>query len=170
MFQNLRPNSQLYIFHKGDTPGLEIGQVVSVSAPKPKYAVPPTFGQGQEMVVDIIIKINNQTMNYNNIPAYLDTADSFSNGDPIVITDNREAMNAEIISFKQNSQEVINSMEKHQGIISSCETILNNLNPEYAEKQQQQSEIKDIKNQMQELTADIASLTLLFKQFKEDKK
>lgn len=63
MFQSLRPNNQIYILRK-DKPSLEIGSVVSVSMPTPKYQMQPTFGQPQEMVVDIVAKVNNQDVTY----------------------------------------------------------------------------------------------------------
>lgn len=162
MFQSLRQNSQIYIFHKGNNPSLEIGTVTNVPVPKPKYAVPPTFGQ-QELVVDLTVKINNQIVNYNGLPATLDIADSFSNGDQIVIADNREAMNAEILSFKQKSVDTINSIECHKQIITGCESILNSLNPEYAEKKKQQDEITTLKSQMSEVTQGLATLTEMMK-------
>ena len=53
MFQSLRPNNQIFILHK-DKSLLEVGSVVSVSMPTPKYPVPQVFGQPQEMVVDVV--------------------------------------------------------------------------------------------------------------------
>lgn len=69
MFQSLRQNSQVYIFHKGNTPELEIGMVVSTPIVHPKYPIPQQFGQSQEMVVDLTVKVNNTTINYNGLPA-----------------------------------------------------------------------------------------------------
>lgn len=92
MFQSLRPNNQVFILHK-DRAILETGSVVSVSTPMPKYPVQPMFGQPQEMVVDIVVKVNNQDITYQKIPANLDIAD-FNNSN-IVLSDNREAMNSE---------------------------------------------------------------------------
>ena len=63
MFQSLRPNNQVFILHK-DRAVLETGSVVSVSTPMPKYPVQPMFGQPQEMVVDIVVKVNNQDITY----------------------------------------------------------------------------------------------------------
>ena len=164
MFQSLRQNSQIYIFHKGNNPILEIGSVTNTPIAKPKYAVPPTFGQPQEMVVDLIVKVNNQLINYNSLPAQLDIADSFSNGESIVISDNREAMNAEIINFKQKSIDIINNIDIHKKIIEGCESILNSLNPEYAEKRQQQNEISELKGQMASMSQSLATLSELIKQ------
>lgn len=159
MFQSLRQNSQVYIFHKGNNPVLEIGTVTNMPVTKPKYAVPTTFGQPQEMVVDLVVKVNNQLVNYNSLPAQLDIADSYSNGESLVIADSREAMNAEILSFKQKSVDTINSIEVHKHIISGCDDILNNLNPEYAEKKQQQDEISALKSQMSDVSKTLATLT-----------
>lgn len=170
MFQNLRQNSQLYIFHKGDKPYLETGYVTSVSPAKPKYGLPPTFGQTQDMVVDVIAKVNGVVVNYNMLPANLDLADTFSNNENIVITDNKEAMNSEILALKQKSVDMLNSMDYHKGMIASCDSILNDLNPEYAEKQQQQTEINILKTQMNDVSAALSSLTQMIKELKEEKK
>lgn len=75
MFSNLRPNSQIYILYKDASPRLDVGSVVSVSMPVPKYPIQPMFGQPQEMVVDITVKVNNQDVTYQKIPANLDIAD-----------------------------------------------------------------------------------------------
>lgn len=158
MFQSLRPNSVVYILHKGDIPKLETGFVFNTPMVKPKYAVPPTFGQPQEMVVDISIKINGQVFNYNNIPASLDIADSYSNGESIVISDSKEAMNAEIISLKQKSSDIINSIEFHKNQINKLDEILSVLNPEFAEKQAQQEEINNLKTQMSEMSKSMSEL------------
>ena len=85
MFQSLRPNNQIFILHK-DKSLLEVGSVVSVSMPTPKYPVPQVFGQPQEMVVDIVVKVNNQDITYQKLPANLEIADFGTNG--IVISDN----------------------------------------------------------------------------------
>ena len=44
MFQSVRPNSQIYIFHKGDSPKIEVGYVSNHPLPRPKYQLPTTFG------------------------------------------------------------------------------------------------------------------------------
>lgn len=155
MFQSLRPNNQLFILRK-DKPSLEIGSVVSVSIPVPKYQMQPAFGQHQEMVVDIVVKVNNQDVTYQKIPANLDIADFGNSG--IVIADNREAMNAEVVSLKNKSIDILNSVDYHKEVISSCEKILGELNPEFAEKQAQRKEIDDLKNKLDEMTLNMSNL------------
>lgn len=171
MFQSLRPNNQIFILHK-DKSLLEVGSVVSVSMPTPKYPVPQVFGQPQEMVVDIVAKVNNQDVTYQKLPANLDIADFGTNG--IVVADNKLAMNSEIMSLKQKSVDALNNIEFHQQVITSCDRMLSDLNPEFAEKQQQQAEINDLKTQVNELTRDISSLMQMNKdliaQLKREKK
>ena len=164
MFQSLRQNSPIYIFHKIDNPYLEIGTISTISLPKPKYAVPATFNSTQEMCVDIVVKINNNVVNYNNLPATLDITDSTSNGDNIVIASSKEAMNAEILSLKQKSIDELNRKEYNENIVRNCDKILADLNPEFAEKQAQKAEIDSLKLQMQEMSKNMQSLIELNKQ------
>jgi hypothetical protein len=163
MFQSVRPNSPIYVLHKGDNPRLETGYVVNQPIPKPKYQIPHTFGQPQEMIVDLVVKLNDISLNLNSIPANLDIADSYSNGESVVISDSREAMNSEIISLKQKSIDVINSIKYHQSLVSQYDKLLSDFNPEMAEKQAQQQEIADLRNQMNEMSK---NMTLLLEQLK----
>lgn len=165
MFQSVRPNSPIYVLHKGDNPRLETGYVVNQPIPKPKY--PHTFGQPQEMVVDLVIKLNESTVNMNLIPAQLDIADSYSNGENLVISDSRDAMNSELLSLKQKSIDVINSKPYHEGLVLSYDKILSDFNPEMAEKQAQQQEIMELKTQMSEMSKNMA---LLIEQLKYKEK
>lgn len=164
MFQSVRPNSPIYVFHKGDNVRLETGYVVNQPIPKPKYQMPHNFGQTQEMIVDLVVKLNDMTVNYNALPAQLDIADSYSNGENIVISDSRDAMNAEIISLKQKSIDIINSVDYHKSLISQYDKLLADFNPEMAEKQAQQQEIAQLRNQMDEMSKNMA---LLIEQLKQ---
>lgn len=158
MFQSVRPNSQIYIFHKGDNPRLEIGYVVNQPVPRPKYQLPAAFGQPQETVVDLVVKTNDQTYNYNNLPAQLDVADSLSNGESLIISDSRDGISSEILNLKQKSLDVANSRDYHLSLVEKYEKILIDIHPELAEKQEQKQEIDILKNQMAEMSKSIASL------------
>lgn len=153
MFQNLRANSQIFILHKDAKPYIEVASVTGVSMPKPKYPLTaPSLGQipQVEMVVDLNVSVNGQGTAFQGLPAGAEIADFGQNGN-IVISCSREAMNSEIASMKQRSQEIINSVSYHQGVIAGCDEMLNSLNPEYAEKARQEQEIADLKKQMTSL-------------------
>lgn len=155
MFQSLRPGNTIYVLRK-DSQTLEIGSIVSVSAPMPKYQMQPMFNPTQEMVVDIVARLNNQDITYQKLPANLDIADFGSNG--IVISDNREAINSEIISMRNKSMEIINSADYHKKAIENYNKILNDINPEFAEKQEQQKEINMLRTKMDEMAKSMENL------------
>lgn len=158
MFQSVRPNSPIYVLRKGDDIRLETGYVINQPIPKPKYQIPQTFGQPQEMIVDLVIKLNDATVNYNSLPAQADISDSYSNGENIVISDSRDAMNAEIMSIKQKSLDIVNSVDYHKNLVQQYDRILSEFNPEMAEKQAQQQEIASLREQMEQMSKNMALL------------
>ncbi len=150
MFSNLRPNSQLYILHKDATPYVELGQVVSVSQPMPRYQT-NTFMSPQELVVDIVVNVNGNNITLQKLPANLDVADQGTANGALFISTSRESMNTEINSLRQKSQDIINSIDYHKKVIQDCEVLLQRLNPEFAEQKQQKQEIDTLKAQISEM-------------------
>lgn len=106
-FNNLRAGNTIYVLRK-DVPSIEIGKVISVSIPVPKY------GNGLDMVMDI----TTETSNYQRLPANTDIADL---GNNIVISCSKDAISNEIDYMKQTSLSIINSIEQHQNIVNSCD-------------------------------------------------
>lgn len=168
MFQNLRINSQIYILHKDANPYIEYGSVVSVSSPKPKYPQPVPIGQfpPMEMVVDVVVNVGGNNTNLQGLPAGADIADFGQNGN-IVVSCSRDAMNSEVAMMKQKSSEILNSVEYHKNVISSCDKMLSALNPELAAKQQQDKEISDLRAQIADMGKNMANLMAMNKQLME---
>lgn len=166
MFSNLRTNSQVYILHKESSPYVDVGTVVSVSQPVPKFPM-NNFMNQQELVVDVTVKINDNTVTLQKLPANLDIADQGINGN-MVITTSREAMNAEVDALRQKSLGILNSVEYHQKVVQDCEILLQRLNPEFAEQRQQKQEIDTLKAQMSEMMLGMKELMAQLK--KEDTK
>lgn len=158
MFQSLRPNSQIFVLHKGDALTVESGFVVSVSVPRPKFTQPPIIGKPQETVVDLSVKLGAATMNYSNLDAGADVAESYSNGENIVITTSREAMNAELANLKQRSFDIINSVGQHEKLIKEYDKVLSELNPEFAEREHQKNEMSALKEQVKSMSQSMAAL------------
>lgn len=156
MFSNLRTNSQIYILHKESSPYVEVGTVMNVSQPVPKFPM-NNFMNQQELVVDVTVKINDSTVTLQKLPANLDIADQGINGN-MVITTSREAMNSEVDALRQKSLGILNSVEYHQKVVQDCEILLQRLNPEFAEQRQQKQEIDTLKAQMSEMMSDMKDL------------
>jgi hypothetical protein len=144
-FQNLRNNHQRYILKKDATPILEIGKVTNVSVPVPKYGNASMYN---DLILDITVDIDGKMTNFQKLPANSEIADF---GNNIVIATSKEAMNNELMSMKQRSLDIINSVELHKGIISGCDEILQTLNPEIAEKQRQEQENKQLREEINSL-------------------
>lgn len=143
-FSNLRSGNQLYILHKDSVPTIEIGKVISISQVSPKYG----NMYSPEMVVDISANVNGQPTNFQKLPALGDIADF---GNNIVLSCNKDAMSSEVLSIKQRSVDLINSVELHQNIIKGCDEILTQLNPEIKEKQRQEEENKALRDELNQL-------------------
>ena len=150
MFSNLRINSQVYILHKDSNPYIEIGQVVSVSQPRPRYQT-GNFITPQEQVVDMVVGVNGNNITLQSLPANLDVADQGTINGSLFISTSRDAMNTEINSMRQKSLDIINSVENHKKIVQDCEVLLQRLNPEFAEQKQQKQEIDMLKAQVSEM-------------------
>lgn len=64
-FQNLRVNSEFFILHKDNTPYIEVGSVSGVSTPVAEFMQQPLpYGQPPRMVVDVTIKVGEQTVTF----------------------------------------------------------------------------------------------------------
>ena len=144
-FQNLRTNHQIYILRKDVIPTLETGKVTHVSLPVPKYGANSMYN---DLVLDITVEIEGKTTNFQKLPANGDIADF---GNNIVVAVSKEAMNSEVMSMKQRSMDILNSLEQHRSIINGCDEILQVLNPEIAEKQRQEQENKALREEINSL-------------------
>lgn len=144
-FQNLRNNHQIYILHKDNNPTLEIGKVTNVSVPVPKYGNNSMYN---DLVIDITADIDGKPTNFQKLPANSEIADF---GNSLVVAVSKDAMNSEVVSMKQRSLDILNSIEQHQNIIKGCDEILQILNPEIAEKQRQEQENKALREEINSL-------------------
>lgn len=152
-FSNLRNSNQLFILHKDSVPKLEIGKVVNITPPIPKYG--NTGMYNPEMIIDITADVNGTITNFQKLPANGEIADF---GNNIVISCNKDAMNNEVVAMQQRSSDVVNSIQLHKDIIKGCDDILLQLNPEIKEKQRQEEENKALREE-------VNSLKEMFKEF-----
>ena len=152
-FQNLRNGNTLFILYKDSIPTLEIGKINTVSMPIPKYGNTGIYNP--EMIVDISAVINGTSTNFQKLPAQGEIADF---GNNVVVSCNKEAMSSEVQAMKQKGLDIINSVELYKNIVKGCDVILQQLNPEIAEKRKQEEENKALRDE-------INSLKDMFKEF-----
>ena len=139
MFSALRQGSVVYILEKGENPVLKVGQVVSIT--QPNYS--SNFLMNGS-TIDINVKVNNQNMDFKNVPS----SQSIANYNNAVITETKELMSNEVDNMLQSSRSIVDSVAYHNNIITSCESILKELNPRFAKEKERDEDINNLKNKM----------------------
>lgn len=146
MFQGLRTNSLFYVLDKGENPNLRIGQVVSVSNPQTKY---PTFNNGftpqpMETVVDVRVKLGDEEVDFKQLPAN----GQIANDKNLVVSDNKDAMSAEVDSMLRQSKAILESVDYNKRVVESCEGMLQQLNPQIAKEKEQTEKINKLEGKV----------------------
>lgn len=162
MFQSLRNNQQLYILTKGTNPRLDVGMVTAVTQPAMKFQNMPQLGNQPEYVVDVTVNVNGATQQFQKLPANKEFAD-FGVGN-MFVSMSRDAMNAEIGNLKKMSEEHLRRVDEERAKISVYEGILQQLNPEYAEKQRQEQEIATLKTQVTQIAQGYSNMESMMSQ------
>lgn len=146
MFQGLRTNSLFYVLDKGENPNLQIGQVVSVSNPQARY---PSFNNGftpqpMETVVDVKVKLGDEEVDFKQLPAN----GQIANDKNLVVSDNKEAMSAEVDAMLRQSKAILESVDYHERVVKSCEGMLQQLNPQIAKEKEQTEKINKLEGKV----------------------
>lgn len=146
MFQGLRTNSLFYVLDKGENPNLRIGQVVSVSNPQTKY---PSFNNGftpqpMETVVDVRVKLDDEEVDFKQLPAN----GQIANDKNLVVSDNKDAMSAEVDAMLRQSKAILESVDYNKRVVESCEGMLQQLNPQIAKEKEQTEKINKLEGKV----------------------
>lgn len=146
MFQGLRTNSLFYVLDKGENPNLRIGQVVSVSNPQTKY---PSFNNGftpqpMETVVDVKVKLGDEEVDFKQLPAN----GQIANDKNLVVSDNKDAMSAEVDAMLRQSRAILESVDYNKRVVESCEGMLQQLNHQIAKEKEQTEKINKLEGKV----------------------
>ena len=153
MFKDLRANTPFYILYRGEKPYLEVGTVVSVSQPMPKMQTNfnTMFSQQPDMVVDVRVKVGDNTLTFEKLPASSVIADFSAASQNMVVSSNRDNIRTEVEIMLAQSRAIVESVNHHENVIIECEGILKGLNPTYAKEKDQEAEIKELNTKISEL-------------------
>ena len=138
MFSALGQNNVFYILDKNNKPVLKIGKVTKATI------TPQSYGLTNQSM-DITVDINGNTYEFQKIPANLSIV-SPSTG--IVISDNPEDMTKEFETMIKISQQTINSIDYHRGVIESKDSILSILNPKFAKEKEQENKFNALETRV----------------------
>lgn len=160
MFQNLAKGAHLTILDMGDHVTVVDGVVENVSQPRPKDAQPNqllasmAFGQQQDLVVDIAVSTPTGQRTFRNVPA---TA-AVDRGGSTIITESRDLMDTEVLNLDKISAEHIAKTPWHESARKDYDTIRKQLNQKYAQEQERDKTIENLKNQYGELKEQTAQI------------
>ena len=143
MFSGLRQAGLFYILEKGEELKLRIGQVISVSNPQPKYGQ-YNYGSQPEMTVDVRVKVDEETLEFKQLNANASIANSGS----VIVSDSKEAMNAEVEGLLRTSRGVLDSVSYHEKVLTSCDAILRELNPSFKKEKEQEEKMSMLEDEV----------------------
>ena len=143
MFSGLRQAGLFYILEKGEELKLRIGQVISVSNPQPKYGQ-YRYGSQPEMTVDVRVKVDEETLEFKQLNANASIANSGS----VIVSDSKEAMNAEVEGLLRTSRGVLDSVSYHEKVLTSCDAILRELNPSFKKEKEQEEKMSMLEDEV----------------------
>lgn len=135
----------MYILDLKNNPKVLSGPVERVSLPRPKYN---TFNPNMEMVVDITATVNGERREFKGVPN-----GSLANfgDDAFVLAENKDVLNSYVSAMLQNSRSVVNSIEKHQKLITEYEEALQELNPDIKASKENDKAIQSLQDQVNAL-------------------
>lgn len=123
MLSALSQGSPIYILDKTSSPKYKVGEVVGVSYPK----VNP---YGIQNTIDLKVKIDGDVQEFSSIPS-INSFVTYNNG-KFIISETKQGIQNEVEGILQNSKQVLDNIDTYKQNIVDCETILKQLNPQFA--------------------------------------
>lgn len=123
MFQGLVEGAYLYVLRKKENKGMKVGQVVKVSNPY----VPQVPTYPNATVIDVVAIFGGEEETIKGLPS-LETISEDKNG--VVISDNKDAMQAHVDAWYRISKQALELMPYHNEVVDVYDSIVRILNPE----------------------------------------
>lgn len=138
MFSALRQGSIVYIVEKGENAKLKIGTVINVTQ--------PTYNSNflMNQPINISTQVNDSNMDFKNLPGNQGIA-TYNN---VIISESKELMSNEINNELQRSRSIVDSASYHTNAAKAYESILKELNPQYAKEKERDEDINNLKDKM----------------------
>lgn len=151
-FREINKGYNVYMLHKGeDELKAEIGKVV-VST-QPRFPQMYNGGAMSGMVMDVTISANGANKTY-----VVPVDSCVVNAGNIVISTDKDGILREVEAMEAESDDVLNSVEKHKKRKEECEKIKTEWNPQIAEKKEQEERIKSVETEVKGLSTMLKDL------------
>lgn len=149
MFSALGQGSLVYILDKTDGVKVRIGEVTGTT-------IPQFAADGSGMVIRLNVKVDGNTVEYNNVPS-ASTVVSYNSG-KLIIAESKQSILSEVESTLHNANHVIEHIEDYRKQVVQCEEALKELNPQYAKDKARDEEIVGLKNEVCSIKEDISKI------------
>lgn len=153
LFKDLKPGYPVYILDRSKM-AATTGKATNIS---PSHLQQKGVQTNMQMVVDVSIDDGGDNKTYE-IP---DTLSVTYAGDVVLSTD-RDGILREVEAIKAKSAEVVASVDKNRAIIESCDVILQNLNPDLADKKRQEERITGLEGKIDKIEGMLSRLIQKF--------
>lgn len=110
-------------------------------------------------VVDITIDAEGQTRTYT-IPE----SSSVTYAGQLVLSTDKDGILREVEALKSASEEALSKVDRHRSIVESCNTLIEELNPAFAEKREQDRRIEGIENEVRNISQQLREFIKEFRQ------
>ena len=150
MFSALNQGSRVYILNKANGIDFKTGEVVGTTT-----SVFATDGINT-MVVNLKVKVDGSTVDYNNIPANNNSV-SYNNGN-LIIAESKQTIQSEVEATLQHANYVIEHIEDYKTQVTRCEEVLKELNPQFAKDKARDERIAGIETEVAGMKSDIAKI------------
>lgn len=159
MLSGLRAGTPVYVLYKNE-PRFAVAKVAQVSSQyPPQFSIQnplnPALGNG--FMVDLAIEMDGKTETYSRIPVTSSVAEFPEKG--VIISETRDGIINEINVIRNASETALGQIDVHKRIISTCDKLLVDLNPQLKHEQEQAGKIAKLEAQLAGMSDQIAALT-----------
>lgn len=148
MFQGLTQGATVQVLYR-NIPRVADGRVISISTHMPTFNPQQPMAMMNGPVTDITVQIGNETIPFAGLPANGVVANFPEKG--LFLATDRSAVLREVEAMAAASRQVLESVPAHQKMVSDCEALLIELNPELKKDAEQTREMASLRNEVAEL-------------------
>ena len=145
LFKDLKSGYPVYFLDKATTKYYQ-GKVISVAVPRYDSSQLGISQPTTSLVVDVTIEAEGATRTYT-IPE----TSTLTYAANIVLSTDKDGIIREVESIRSTSEDILSQVETHKERVTKCNTLLEELNPAFAEKRAQDKRIESIESEVRSL-------------------
>lgn len=143
MFSALNQGSFVYILDKTKGIKFKIGEVIGTANPNQNnYPV----NQIPNQPINLKVKVEDTVYDFNAISSSASLV-TYDNG-RFIISETKQGLQSEVYAILQNRKNIIENIPQYKNDIVECETVLKDLNPEFAKDKERDERIDSLSTQV----------------------